>query len=74
MTPALFDLLVIKTLIIRYAGQDAICLMLGAYDGEGDLEDIAEMEDISQIWVVVAIETGEVLIVSTDCPIIESVH
>lgn len=74
MTPALFDLLVIKTLIIRYAGQDAICLMLGAYDGEGDLEDIAKMEEMSQIWVVVAIKTGEVLIVSTNCPIVESVH
>lgn len=74
MTPALFDFLVVKTLIIRYAGEDAICVVLGAYDGEGNLEDLADMEEVSEIWIVVSIKTGEVLVVSTDCPIIESVH
>lgn len=74
MTSSFFDLLSIETLIVRYAGQDAICIVLRAEDGEGDLDDAGLVEDVPEIRVVVAIATGEVLVVATNGPEIESVH
>lgn len=74
MTPTFFDFFSIETFVVRYAGEDAICLVLRAEDGEGDLEDTSAMEEMPEIRIVVSIVTGKILVVTADGPVIESVH
>jgi hypothetical protein len=74
MTPTFFDFFSIETFVVRYAGQDAICLVLRAENGEGDLEDTSAMEEVPEIRIVVSIVTGKILVVTADGPVVESVH
>ena len=74
MTPTFFDFFSIETFVVRYAGQDAICLVLRAEDGESDLEYASAMEEMPEIRIVVSIVTGKILVVTADGPVVESVH
>ena len=74
MAPTFFDFFSIETFIVRYAGEDAICLVLRAENGESDLEDASAVEEMPEIRIVVSIVTGEILVVTADGPEIESVH
>ena len=74
MTSTFFDFLVVETFIVRYAGEDAICIVLSAQDWEGELSDPAALEEMPEIRVVVSIETGKVLVITADTPIVEPVH
>ncbi len=68
------DFLVVETFIVRYSGEDAICIVLSAEDWEGELDDAGALEQMPQIRVVVSIETGKVLVIAADGPVVESVH
>ncbi len=74
MTSTFFDFLVVETFIVRYSGEDAICIVLSAQDWEGELSDPAALKEMPEIRVVVSIETGKVLVITTDTPIVEPVH
>ena len=74
MTSTFFDFLVVETFVVRYSGEDAICIVLSAQDWEGELDDASELEQMPEIRIVVSIETGKVLVISSDSPVVESVH
>ena len=74
MASTFLDFLVVETFIVRYSGEDAICIVLSAQDWEGDLEDASALEQMPQIRVVVSIETGKVLVITADGPEVEPIH
>ena len=74
MTSTFFDFLVVETFIVRYAGEGAICIVLRAEDWEGDLDDSSAIEEMPEIRIVVSIETGTVLVITADSPVVEPVH
>lgn len=74
MTSTFLDFLVVETFVVRHAGEDAICIVLSAEDWEGELDDASALEQMPQIRIVVSIETGKVLVIAADGPVVESVH
>jgi hypothetical protein len=74
MTSTFFDFLVVETFIVRYSGEDAICIVLSAQNWEGELSDPAALEEMPEVRVVVSIETGKVLVITADRPVVEPVH
>ena len=74
MAPTFFDFFSIETFIVRYAGEDAICLVLRAENGESDLEDASAVEEMPEIRIVVSIVTGEILVITADSPVVEPIH
>jgi hypothetical protein len=74
MTSSFFDFLVVETFIVRHAGEDAICIVLRAEDWEGELADSSALQEEPEIRVVVSIETGKVLVITADSPVVESIH
>ena len=74
MTSTFFDFLVVETFVVRHSGEDAVCIMLSAKDWEGELADPSVLEEMPEIRIVVSIETGKVLVIAADSPVVESVH
>jgi hypothetical protein len=74
MTSTFFDFLIVETFIVRYSGEDAICIVLSAQDWEGELSDASALEEMPEIRIVVSIETGKVLVITSDSPVVEPIH